>query len=56
MQNAVDQVYALLTLKTEGPAEYERQIRFGERYAAKWDEAKMPTRRRPGTVPRRTDG
>ena len=53
MQNAVDRVYALLALKTEDPAEYERQIRFGERYTAKWDDPKIPTRRRPGTEPRR---
>lgn len=55
MQDAVDRVYALLTLKTEDPAEYERQIRFGERYTANWDDPKMPTRCRPGTEPRRTD-
>jgi len=53
MQNAVDRVYALLALKTEDPAEYERQIRFGERYTVKWDDPKIPTRRRPGTEPRR---
>ena len=56
MQNAVDHVYALLALRTEDPAEYERQIRFGERYTAKWDDPKMPTRRRPGTGPRGTGG
>ena len=56
MQNAVDRVYALLALKTDDPAEYERQIRFGERYTAKWDDPKMPTRRRPGTEPPRTGG
>ena len=54
LQNAVDRVYTLLALKTEDRAEYERQIRFGERYTAKWDDPKMPTRRRPGTEPRRT--
>src|ERR1051326_5909213 len=52
MQNA-DRVYALLALKTEDPAEYERQIRFGDRYTAMWDDPKIPTRRRPGTEPRR---
>ena len=46
MQNAVDRVYVLLALKTEDPAEYERQIRFGERYTAEWDDPKTPTRRR----------
>ena len=56
LQNAVDRVYTLLALKTEDRAEYERQIRFGERYTAKWDDPKMPTRRRPGTEPRRIGG
>ncbi len=56
MQNAVDHVYALLALKTEDPAEYERQIRFGERYAANWDDPKTPPHRRPGTEPRPIDG
>ena len=56
MQNAVDHVYALLAMKTDDPAEYERQIRLGERYTAKWDDPKMPMRRRPGTEPRRTGG
>ena len=55
MQNAVDHVYALLALKTEDPAEYERQIRFGDRYTAKWDDPKMPTRHH-GKEPRRTGG
>ena len=52
MQNAVDHVYALLALKTDDPAGYERQIRFGERYAANWDDPKMPPHRRLGTEPR----
>ena len=56
MQNAVDRVYGLPVLKTEDPAEYERQIRFGDRYTVKWDDPKMPTRHRPGTEPRRTGG
>jgi hypothetical protein len=56
MQNAVDRMYALLALKADDPAEYERQIRFGERYTAKWDDPKMATRRRPGTEPPRTGG
>src|SRR5579862_3080202 len=56
MQNAVDRVYALLALRTKDPAEYERQIRFGERYTAKWDDPKMRRRRRPGAEPPRTGG
>lgn len=56
MQNAVNHVYKLLVLREEDPPEYERQIRFGERYTANWDDAKMPTRRRPGTEPRRISG
>ena len=56
MQNAVDRVYGLLALKTEDPAEYERQIQFGERYTAKWDDPKMPTRRRPRTEPPQRGG
>jgi hypothetical protein len=38
MKNAVDQVYALLCLKTEDPARYETCISFGELYTANWDE------------------
>jgi hypothetical protein len=38
MKNAVDQVYALLCLKNENPAAYEKAIRFGELYTAKWNE------------------
>ena len=56
MQNAVDHVFALFAMRTDDPAEYERQIRLGERYTAKWDDPKVPTRRRPGTEPRRTGG
>jgi len=42
MKNAVDHVYALLSLKNEEPGEYESQIRLGERYTATWDEPSMP--------------
>jgi hypothetical protein len=38
MKTAVDQVYALLCLKHEKPAAYEKKIRFGELYTATWDE------------------
>jgi hypothetical protein len=42
MKNAVDHVYALLSLKTAKPEEYESRIQFGERYTATWDEPSMP--------------
>ena len=42
MKNAVDQVYALLSLKTKEPGKYESQIRLGKRYTAAWDEPSMP--------------
>jgi hypothetical protein len=38
MKNAVNRVYKLLRLKIEDPEHYARQIAFGERYTAKWDE------------------
>lgn len=38
MKNAVDQVYALLCLKSENPKAYEASIRFGEHYTTRWDE------------------
>ena len=38
MKNAVDHVYRLLCLKSENPAEYESQIKFGERHTAQWDD------------------
>jgi hypothetical protein len=37
MKYAVDNVYALLCLKSENPAEYESRLKFGERYTARWD-------------------
>lgn len=42
MKNAVDHVYALLSLKNGEPGEYESQIRLGERYTATWDDPCMP--------------
>jgi hypothetical protein len=38
MKNAVNRVYWLLKLNASDPGEYERQIAFGARYAAKWDD------------------
>jgi hypothetical protein len=40
MQNAVNRVYSLLNLKATNQAEYERQIAFGARCAANWDDPK----------------
>jgi hypothetical protein len=42
MKNAVDQVYALLCLKSENPNAYEASIRFGEQYTTRWDEPSPP--------------
>ena len=42
MRNAVNRVYRLLVLKAENPTEYERQIRFGERYTRFWDDPDNP--------------
>lgn len=41
-KNAVDHVYALLSLKNENPEKYESQIQFVERYTATWDEPSIP--------------
>ncbi len=38
MKNAVNKVYALLRLKSSDPDGYAREIAFGERYSARWDE------------------
>jgi hypothetical protein len=38
MKNAVDRVFTLLCLKSEDPAQYEKQMSFGERYTTRWDE------------------
>jgi len=38
MKFAVDRVYALLRLKNRDPDGYARQIAFGARYVARWDE------------------
>lgn len=45
MKNAVNRVYALLVFRGENPEEHERQVQFGSRYTAHWDEPEMPTRR-----------
>jgi hypothetical protein len=49
MKNAVDHVYKLLCLKSENPAEYESQVKFGERHTARWDEPEPVKARKPGT-------
>ena len=38
MKNAVNRIYSLLLLKADDPASYERQIAYGERSTANWDE------------------
>ena len=38
MKNAVNRVYALLRLKAGDPDGYARQMAFGERCAANWDD------------------
>lgn|GEM_PF-1440028 len=38
MKNAVNRVYALLRLKSGDPDGYAREIAYGERCAASWDE------------------
>ena len=42
MQNAVNRRYRLLVLKAENSPEYDRQIRFGERYTQFWDDPDDP--------------
>jgi hypothetical protein len=37
MKAAVDKLYSLLRIKAEDPARYDRQIKFGIQYAARWD-------------------
>jgi hypothetical protein len=37
IKSAVDQVYWLLSLKRDNPAEYARQLSYGERCAIGWD-------------------
>ncbi len=37
-RNAVDNVFRLLVLRSENPTEYERQVKFGERYTFGWDD------------------
>lgn len=38
MKNAVNHVYKLLRLKADDPDSYERQIAYGERSTAMWDD------------------
>ena len=38
MKSAVDRVYTLLRLTKADPEGYARQIAFGTRYVARWDE------------------
>ena len=38
MKNVVNHVYKLLRLKADDPDSYERQIAYGERCTANWDE------------------
>ena len=38
MKHAVNRVYWLLSLKATDPAEFERQIAFGERYTTNWED------------------
>ena len=37
MKAAVDKLYTLLRIKAEDPTRYDRQIKFGMQYAARWD-------------------
>ena len=38
MKNAVNKAYKLLRLKSDDPDGYAREIAYGERCAAGWDE------------------
>ncbi len=38
MKSGVNQVYRLLWLMRYRPADFERQVAFGERYASGWDD------------------
>jgi hypothetical protein len=42
MKNAVDRVFNLLWLKSNKPAQYEKEITFGERYTGEWGEPMGP--------------
>lgn len=42
MKSAVNRMYALLRLKKSDPDGYARQIAFGTRYVAQWDEPEEP--------------
>jgi hypothetical protein len=46
MKNAVDHVYALLSLKTKEPGKYESQIRLGNGIQQRGDEPSMPEGRK----------
>ncbi len=43
MQNAVNQMYRLLSLKENDPAEYEAMIELGSKYTARVDDPAKPT-------------
>jgi hypothetical protein len=38
MKSAVNKVHALLRLKISDPERYEREMAYGERCAARWDD------------------
>ncbi len=38
MKNAVNRLYALLQLKATNPEEYAKDIAFGSRYPAGWED------------------
>ena len=40
MKAAVDRLFSLLRWKADNPAEYQRQILFGEQYTIRWDDPK----------------
>jgi siroheme synthase len=42
MKSSVDRMHALLRLKNGDPDGYARQIDFGARYVAQWDEPEEP--------------
>jgi len=50
MKSAVNRMYALLRLKHDDPDAYAKEIAFGARYTARWDEPEDP--RAPLRAPR----
>jgi len=46
MQNAVNQMYRLLSLKENDRQEYETEIEFGSRYTAAWDDPAPPAKQK----------